>query len=103
MEPKDIEREAYRTAKKRVEERLGFFWHLITYVAVNIALVLIWYFGSGKGTHFWPIWPIIGWGVGLFFHFVGVFFEQSLFRKYKDKKIEQYMQEEREHIERQSR
>ncbi len=33
------------------------------YVAVNLFLVVIWAIG-GFG-YFWPIWPILGWGLGV--------------------------------------
>ena len=37
--------------------------HLRAYIAVNVMLVAIWAL-TGAG-YFWPIWPILGWGVGL--------------------------------------
>ncbi len=99
MEPKDIEREAYRAAKERVEERIGFFWHFISYVAINAVIVFIWYYTSGSDSYFWPAWPIFGWGIGLFFHFAGVFFARGLFQNYREKKMRQYMEEEKRRIE----
>ena len=35
--------------------------HVITYVTVMVFLVLIWAL-TGMG-YFWPIWPILGWGL----------------------------------------
>jgi hypothetical protein len=37
--------------------------HERTYVAVMLLLVAIWAL-TGAG-YFWPIWPMLGWGVGL--------------------------------------
>ena len=37
--------------------------HLRAYIAVNVMLVAIWAL-TGAG-YFWPIWPILGWGVGV--------------------------------------
>ncbi len=37
--------------------------HLRAYVAVNLLLVAIWAL-TGAG-YFWPIWPILGWGIGV--------------------------------------
>jgi Domain of unknown function (DUF1707)/2TM domain len=37
--------------------------HVRAYVAVNVMLVAIWAL-TGAG-YFWPIWPILGWGVGV--------------------------------------
>ena len=66
------EEEIYEQARKRVEEKKGFFVHLTVYILVNILLVMIWAFGNGGG-HPWFIWPLGGWGIGILFHFLGVF------------------------------
>jgi hypothetical protein len=34
---------------------------------VNALLVAI-YFLTDPGGFFWPVFPILGWGIGLFFH-----------------------------------
>jgi hypothetical protein len=36
---------------------------LAAFVAVNLMLIVIWA-ATGAG-YFWPIWPILGWGLGL--------------------------------------
>ena len=64
--------ELYKLARERVEEKKGFFSHLATYIVVNAALMLIWKFGSGGG-YPWFVWPLGGWGIGVAFHFLGVF------------------------------
>ena len=66
------EEEIYQLARKRVEEKKGFFVHLSIYILVNILLVMIWAFGNGGGFP-WFIFPLGGWGIGLLFHFLGVF------------------------------
>jgi hypothetical protein len=66
------EEQIYEQAKKRVEARRGFFFHLIAYIVVNIMLVLIWAFAAGGG-YPWFIFPLGGWGIGLLFHGLGVF------------------------------
>lgn len=53
------------------KERVGFKWSLLSYVFVNLFLIGIWYFGSDANLdHFWPIWPILGWGIGLVFQYL---------------------------------
>jgi hypothetical protein len=65
------EEEVYRLARQRVEEKKGFYIHLTVYILVNILLILIWFF---TGADFpWFIFPLGGWGIGLLFHFLGVF------------------------------
>jgi len=66
------EEEIYRQAKKIVEEKKGFYTHLAVYIVVNILLVIIWAFPAGGG-YPWFLWPLGGWGIGLLFHFLGVF------------------------------
>ena len=66
------EEEIYKKARERVEEKKGFFTHLIVYILVNILLVIIWAFPAGGGFP-WFVFPLGGWGIGLIFHFLGVF------------------------------
>ncbi|MBK8712807.1 MAG: 2TM domain-containing protein [Niastella sp.] len=61
------------------QKRASFKSHLITYILVNTFLWAIWYFSSqqpieGWDNKFpWPIWPTLGWGIGLAFHFAGAY------------------------------
>ena len=64
--------EIYRQARKRVEEKKGFFVHLIVYSMVNLGMILIWAFAAGGG-YPWFVWILGGWGIGLVSHFLGVF------------------------------
>jgi class 3 adenylate cyclase len=43
-----------------------FKTHLTVYVLVNVFLVAIW--AASGGGSFWPIWPILGWGIGVGAH-----------------------------------
>ena len=63
--------EAYQKAKKRVEAKIGFYIHLAVYVGVNILLIIINLVTSTQ--ELWFKWPLIGWGIGVFFHALGVF------------------------------
>jgi hypothetical protein len=63
--------EAYQKAKKRVEAKIGFYIHLAVYVGVNILLIIINLLTSSQ--YLWFKWPLIGWGIGVFFHALGVF------------------------------
>ena len=65
------DQEKYKKAEKTVEAKLGFYRHLIVYLAVNALLFII---NIITAPHeLWFQWPLIGWGIGLFFHGVGVF------------------------------
>lgn len=83
--------ETYQKAKERVEAKIGFYIHLAIYVVVNIFLVIL---NLTTSPHdFWFIWPLIGWGIGIFFHGLGVFVfaEGSLV---KERMIEKEIQKE---------
>ena len=65
------EEEIYRKARERVEEKKGFYIHFIVYILVNIMLIIIW---AATGAGFpWFIFPLGGWGIGILFHFLGIF------------------------------
>ena len=40
--------------------------HATTYLLVNLMLIAIW--AAAGGGYFWPIWPILGWGIGVASH-----------------------------------
>jgi hypothetical protein len=63
--------EAYQKAKKKVEARLRFKIHLSVYLIVNAVLVTVNLINYPD--NLWFIWPLIGWGIGLFWHAMGVF------------------------------
>ncbi len=64
--PQSYDEELRQRALKRLKATAEFRQHLTSYVVVNGFLVAIWTM-TGRG-YFWPIWPILGWGVGIVFH-----------------------------------
>ncbi len=82
--------EKYEKAKKRVEEIKGFYTHAIVYVVVNIGLFLLNLFTNPGG--WWFYWALFGWGIGLFFHAMGVFvFNRFPNKKWEEQKIKEVM------------
>lgn len=78
MENKD--EQLWRIAKKRA----GFKKQLASYIIVNSFLWAMWYFTQGHheidnitidgGDGFpWPIWPALGWGIGLAFSYYSAY------------------------------
>lgn len=67
-EEQKLEKKLLLMAKARVE----FKQHLMSYLVINAALWAINYFSqSGSGSiYWWAVWPTLGWGVGLAFHFI---------------------------------
>ncbi len=50
----------------RLKKKSDFRADLLAYLLINSFLVAIWAF---TGAHFfWPIFPLLGWGIGVVFH-----------------------------------
>ncbi len=82
--------EAYQRAKRRAEAKIGFYIHLAVYVGVNILLIIINL--STSPQYIWFKWPLLGWGIGLFFHGMSIFvFSGKKFKGIKEKMIEKEM------------
>lgn len=74
------------------KRRAAFKTSLSTYLTINVLLVAIWYFTSGSNTYFWPIWSILGWGLGVFMKYLNAYHGQKLFsveREYEKLKNKQ--------------
>jgi uncharacterized membrane protein len=67
----DSDEELRRIARKRAEEKVGFYMHFAIYVGVNLFLISLWYF-TGAGFP-WFIFPLFGWGIAVAAHYVGAF------------------------------
>src|SRR5689334_9154278 len=83
---------------KMAKARVGFKVHAIVYVLVNLFLVGTWLFedseGLSNGTggqYFWPIWPLMGWGLGLAIHGFMVYGPGSGMQQREEQKIRQQM------------
>ena len=99
---KDFEREdAYLRAQKKVKSLVGFYWHLASYVFVNIFIIILIVMNGGKFWSFGTFATAFFWGIGLFFHFLGVFGPDFIFGKdWEQRKIKEYMDKDRENYNR---
>jgi hypothetical protein len=42
------------------------FWQILgSWVLLSILFTVIWLFSGGVGSYFWPMWPILGVGIGV--------------------------------------
>jgi hypothetical protein len=57
-------------AKRRVNQKMGFYVHLAVFVLVNLGLAAINLVGGGPS---WHVWPLAGWGLGLAIHGIVTF------------------------------
>lgn len=80
--------ELRRLAIRRADMRLAFRSHLFAYAIVNAGLVAI-YVMTSFGHYFWPIWPMIGWGIGLGAHAATVYMDGENLR---DRMIEEELE-----------
>ena len=101
MENKYQNEERYFTAKKRVEEIKGFYGNLVSYVVVNIGLLVLNLLTSPN--HLWFYWPMLGWGIGVIIHGMKVFNYMPFLRKdWEEQKIKEFMEKERENQKREN-
>ena len=82
----------YQKAKERVEAIKDFYIHLTAYVVVNLILFSINMIVSPDDL--WFFWPLMGWGIGLFFHALSVFSSGPGFgADWEEKKIRELMED----------
>lgn len=87
--------ERYFKAKKQVEEIKAFYGNLIAYIVINIGLLILNLVTAPD--HLWFFWPLIGWGLGVFFHGLKVFnYSPFLGRDWEQQKIKEFMDKENE-------
>jgi hypothetical protein len=89
--PPDKDPGLWQIARKRV----AFKYHAATYIMINIFFWILWYFTGGQHTDEgwpWPVWPMFGWGIGLFFHWLSAYVlpgENSVEKEYEKLKNQQ--------------
>jgi 2TM domain len=59
------EEELREQAIARLKKKRDFRTHIFIYCLVNAFLVGIWAVTSDADGFFWPIFPILGWGIGV--------------------------------------
>jgi hypothetical protein len=60
------EKDLIALAAAQLEKKQDFAIHLAAYLSVNALLVVIW--AIADGGDFWPVIPIVVWGIGLALH-----------------------------------
>ncbi len=63
--------ETYELAKKRVEAKLEFYIHFVVFIVV---IAMLYYINiTTSPQYLWFKWPLLGWGIGVFFHGITTF------------------------------
>jgi hypothetical protein len=104
MESDFIQEQSYLRAKKRVKAIKGFYVHAMVYILVNIFISGVIVFGLMQSdysfydaiTNFGVVSTWLFWGIGLFFHWLGVFGFKSfvLGKDWEERKIKEMMEKE---------
>ena len=58
------------------KRRASFKSHFATYLIISAFFWALWYFTGGRDFNSgipWPIWPMLGWGIGVLFHYMGAY------------------------------
>ncbi|MCK8479523.1 2TM domain-containing protein [Psychroserpens algicola] len=88
--------EAYLRAQKKVKALIGFYWHFASYVIVNIFIIVLIVTNGGELWSFGTFATAIFWGIGVFFHFMGVYGPDFLFGKnWEERKIKELMDKDK--------
>ena len=101
--------EKLEAAKKRVDEIKGFYYHLIVYILVNLALlifkgrIVLFFLDAGEpkaeGFMDWVdlnilLTPLL-WGIAVFIHYFIVFGMKPKFvKEWEQRKLEQFLEED---------
>jgi hypothetical protein len=86
MSETSTERDVREVAAQRLEKRRGFTGHLLVYLLVNSSLVVIWLM-TGHAGFFWPVFPMVFWGIGVVMNAWDVFFAHEITDEDIDREI----------------
>jgi sensor histidine kinase YesM len=91
------EENKYYEAKKQVEKIKSFYGNLVAYLIFNIFIVIVNYKTGWE--HKWFIYPMIGWGIGVLFHYFDAFgYYPFLSKDWEEKKIAELMKEKQKEM-----
>lgn len=66
--------------RKWAIERVEFKRHLTSYLIINFAIWIFWFFSRAKNGYYdgyWPIWVSLGWGIGIVSHYMKAYRSNS--------------------------
>lgn len=73
------------------QRRASFKSHIAIYFVMVAFFWIIWWFTGARTNGMglpWPVWPTAGWGLGVFFHYLGAYvFKKSQVDKEYEKLI----------------
>ena len=78
-------KEIYGRALARARRKMALYVHAAAYASVMLLLLAVNLFTTPRSL--WVIWPILGWGAGLLFHWVRVMKPVRVYENLKTKEI----------------
>jgi 2TM domain len=85
------ENKLYKVAKKSA----AFKYNVLSFILVNIFLWSLWlfYFKSANNHIMpWPLWPMLMWGVAIFYTYIKTYFPLNSFREKEYSKLKNKQQ-----------
>lgn len=76
METRNLEEEKDRIRWKKAKKRVAFRNHFIVFLTCQAFFWALWFFTDRKDPESglpWPVLPALGWGFGLFWHFLAAY------------------------------
>jgi uncharacterized membrane protein (DUF485 family) len=86
-------------AFEQLKKKRDFRTHLLAYVLVNAFFWLIWgvILTAADGTWFpWPLFPLVGWGIGLTFHYIYGYRRAEVPIRERQRAVESYAERTKE-------
>lgn len=95
MDNNYTEEQRYLKAKKRVKDIKEFYVHLSIYLCVVPFIIGVNLIYVPNFHWFW--FSVLGWGMGIFFHWLGVFgfTKLGLGKDWEERKIREYMNDKK--------
>lgn len=82
--------EKYFRAKERTKNLKEFYIHVLVYLCVIVFLIVLNFIVTPD--YYWFIFPMLGWGTGVFFHGMSVLKPHFILgKKWEEEKIKEYM------------
>lgn len=90
MEQENKDAALWKIAKRRTR----FKYHVLIYFIMNLFFWTLWYISLKNNSSLparietvpWPVWPMVIWGIGIFFNYLGAYKNKgSITQKESDK------------------
>ena len=60
-------------ARKRIKGRRDFWTMVLIFIVVTVLLNVLWFVNIPADGYYWPMWPMIGFGIAIVFTAISTF------------------------------